>query len=254
MCEEKETNFLAYDASDAEHVSSPLASFPVRTLHEYTAQFDNVLGESVIGEASPDYFYSSLARSRIKEHFGNVRLLLILRNPADRLYSMYQAQVRDRRTEGKWQDFATDTSWLEKHRYLPYVSAYKADFSTEQLKVMLYEDLEHDVERFCADVYSWLGVSSEFKAATEAKHNLGGIPKNKTLHRLSQNQAFVRAARNLVPKAYWHHIQSLRRRNMQTAPALSHETRNQILSYYDADFDSLEALTGLDVRSAWKNN
>ena len=90
-------------------------------MQEYLAQSDHVGDEKIIGEASPDYLYSELATQNIFDLNPEIKLLAILRNPAERLYSMHQAQLRDLRTKRTWEDAIGDKEWLDKHRYVPHL-------------------------------------------------------------------------------------------------------------------------------------
>src|SRR5690606_23520638 len=60
----KEARFFCYDPDDPVHRAKSRAIFPVRTLEEYTALFDEVRGQVAIGEASPEYLRNSKAGAR----------------------------------------------------------------------------------------------------------------------------------------------------------------------------------------------
>ena len=90
-----------------------------------------------------------------------------------------------------------------------------------------------------------------FQPDTEAKHNLGGVPQNKLLHKLTQNRSLVSVARGIVPDSLWPAVQRLRRKNMQPAPALEHKDRQMVLDFYANDFDTLSELCEQDVATVW---
>lgn len=50
--------------------------------------------KKLTGEASPEYFHSYYAPSRIYHYLPNCKLILLLRNPIDRAYSHYCMRVR----------------------------------------------------------------------------------------------------------------------------------------------------------------
>jgi hypothetical protein len=85
----KETRYFTYDPENPDHVSKGYRVFPVQTMGEYLAQFAGVKDEVAIGEATPNYLISPHAPVRIKEIIPNVRLIFSLRNPVQRLYSLY---------------------------------------------------------------------------------------------------------------------------------------------------------------------
>jgi sulfotransferase family protein len=63
---------------------------------EYLAHFAGAHGERRIGEKSVWYLYSKRAAAEIKEFSPNARIIIMLRNPVDQMYSLYW----DRRFQG----------------------------------------------------------------------------------------------------------------------------------------------------------
>ena len=64
-------------------------SHPACTFDDYIQLFRNAEDENAIGEASPHYLY--LYRSTIptiKHYLGDVKIIIILRNPADRAFPL----------------------------------------------------------------------------------------------------------------------------------------------------------------------
>src|SRR5690606_12938329 len=56
---------------------------------EYLRLFENSRGFRAVGEGSVRYLYYKEAPARIHEKIPNVRLIAVLRNPIDRLYSHF---------------------------------------------------------------------------------------------------------------------------------------------------------------------
>ena len=77
----KETNFFS-------------SGHPIGTQDEYEAQFAGVRGERAIGEASVQYIASKNAAAQMRDQLPDVKLIAMLRNPADRAFSHYLMQSR----------------------------------------------------------------------------------------------------------------------------------------------------------------
>ena len=60
----------------------------------YRKVFDKVQNESAVGEASTSYLYDESAPKKIKEGLGLINIIIILRNPVEMSYSLYNHQVR----------------------------------------------------------------------------------------------------------------------------------------------------------------
>lgn len=76
----KEPNYFG---SDMNYKSSRL------TEEQYLSLFSDAKNEKRIGEASVWYLYSKLAASEIKEFCPSARIIIMLRNPVDMLYSLH---------------------------------------------------------------------------------------------------------------------------------------------------------------------
>ena len=50
--------------------------------------------QSIVGEATPTYLYSRNTAERIKKHFPNIKIILVLRNPVERAYSDFNYGVK----------------------------------------------------------------------------------------------------------------------------------------------------------------
>ena len=59
--------------------------------HVYLALFKDATDQRRIGEASPDHLYSAHASDAIGRQCQDARIIIMLRNPADMMYSMYWA-------------------------------------------------------------------------------------------------------------------------------------------------------------------
>src|SRR5262249_50413212 len=58
-------------------------------LHEYLAEFESCNGQHRVGEASVWYLSSCTAAREISEFTSDARILIMLRNPVDMLYSLF---------------------------------------------------------------------------------------------------------------------------------------------------------------------
>jgi len=74
----KETKFFLFDGDFT------------KGLPFYNSYFSNYKGQIAVGEFDPDYLLFPFTAKRIAETLGNaIKILVVLRNPADRAYSHY---------------------------------------------------------------------------------------------------------------------------------------------------------------------
>lgn len=249
----KEARFFCYDPDDPVHRAKSRAIFPVRTLEEYTALFDEVRGQVAIGEASPEYLRNSIAGARIHQLIPHARLIASLRNPVDRAYSEYMMKVRSGNELRSFEQVCREErEWLERNLYFNNLQRYTALFSRDQLKVILFEEMRDTPLAVVQDCFRFLGVDDRFVPDVERRHNTGGLPKNRMVYRLFSNSTLRRAARKWLPERVRTVVSRVKERGMVSLP-LAEETRQRLMKYFADDIGRLEELLGMDL-SIWRND
>src|SRR5690606_13433578 len=89
-----------------------------RGVQEYLKRHFSEANGKVAGEASPHYMCFDKCASRIHEHFPDVKLVAVLRNPIDRAYSHYRMALRRKREDRTFEEAITaliDRGPVEDH-------------------------------------------------------------------------------------------------------------------------------------------
>jgi hypothetical protein len=253
----KETRFFAFDNANPQHLENVPRIWPITTWEDYLKLFEGVTHERAIGEASPNYFGSRNAVIRIHEHLPHAKLIVSLRNPADRLYSEYCMACRDGTEKRPFiQAFREDkTKWWIISSF-PYenLKRYYELFSKSQLKWILFDDLKTDRAAVVRELFEFLQVDTSFTPDVSGIHNKGGIPSNKFLHRayqaLRHNQRIMRILKTCLPKSLAASAKTLEQRNLKKVQPLDPAVRNEIIDYYREDIEKLQDLLGRDL-SPW---
>ena len=223
----------------------------VSTRDEYLRLFDGVTSQTAVGEASPQYLNSPSAPRRIAADLPDVKLIVSLRNPADRAYSYYLGRIRGGHERGGVADaMRPGTYYVETSRYHPGLSRYFEQFDRSRIKVMLFDDLAEDAGAVVRDLYAFLGVDHTFAPDVSVHHNVGTVPRsiglNKTLLTARRVvRAFLPrrvAATGLVARAQ----QPL----LRPAEPLPSSLRRQLLDQFSDDIARTSALIGRDL-SHW---
>lgn len=184
----------------------------IKTWDHYKKLFDAVKNEKVVGEASADnLYYHDESIMYIKKYFGDVDILIILRNPIDRAFSSYLHLVRDGRECLSFEDALK----FEKERiaknwefiwhyasagfYFRQVKAYLNKFS--RVRIYLCEDLKNNAQELMKDVYSFLSVDTGFCPNLGTRYNVSEIPKYEWLQQFMNNPSFIKTIISLVANA-----------------------------------------------------
>jgi hypothetical protein len=234
----------------------------VTNLDTYQSLFQSASVEKAIGEASTSSLIVPDAAKRIKKYTPNVKLIAILRNPAERAYSSFLHLRRDGREVTE--DFRKalqkeaariDNNWGCLWRYTQIgfyhqqLKPYYELFDSQQIRVYLYEDLKNNPSLFFKDIFEFLNVDTNFIPNTTIKNNVSGIPKSRLLHNVLHSKNTIRSIIGpLVPK----YLRIKLREHNLSKPQLSVMIKNDLLEIFKEDILSLQSLINRDL-SHWLN-
>lgn len=138
----------------------------------YERFFDGAAPGQLCGEASPGYICHPQAAERIFRLLPNVKLILTVREPIARAYSQYWD---NRRHLSEWRTFEEvvehyldDTyqpgkpGYFSRGVYIRYIQRYLEFFPSEQLLILVFEDLRADPRAFYRRIFEFLGVDTGF--------------------------------------------------------------------------------------------
>lgn len=241
----REPRYFARAGADP---SSPV----IWTRDAYEQLFDGVTTERAIGEASPQYLNHPTAVDEIAAVLPDAKLIVSLRNPADRAYSSYLGRLiagSERRSPEEV--LQPGTSYIESGFYFPALSRYFERFDRERIKVILFDDLIRDAQAVVRELFAFLEVDSSIEVDTDAKHGSAAAPRS-----VRANAAFwkaVEVVRAMVPPSMRGtglagRAHALLRRRPEP---LSREIRARLLAAFRDDIARTEALIERDL-SHWK--
>ena len=150
------------------------------------------------GEASVTYIASPESASWIKDTLGDVKIIAILRDPAERAWSLYKWMImegvedaktfedalvleplrlahEERRFKPAVQQFFPDYLYFQTGLYAAQISRYLKVFGKERVKIFLFEDFIRAQLSVCRDIFQFLNVDPEFVPRL-GQHNVSVIP------------------------------------------------------------------------------
>lgn len=228
---------------------------------DYQRLFQPVRSQTAVGEASPGYLWSESAARNIHGKIPDAKILLILRNPADRAFSQYLHQVTVggiRLTfrqqlhaclQNRSRRFSLQYPMLEFGLYHSQLTRFLEFFPRHNICIHLYDEYCADVAATVASVFRFLGVDDTFTPNTSQRYLELSVPRlagvSHALRKLGIWQGVKRltppqllpAARRLVFKP---------RCNLAIEP----QDRQYLMDYYAEDIGKLETLLNRDL-SAW---
>ena len=235
----------------------------ITSIDKYLDLFKGVTTEIAIGEASPAYIHVPGTAERIQRLIPNVKLIAILRHPAERAFSSFlhlkregyepldfgQALIEEsNRTSKNWEFL-----WQYKGLgfYYEQLNQYYRVFDQTQIRVYLYDDLQENPENLMRDIFEFLNVDSSFVPDTSKKINTSGIPKSKKLKEFLGKPDYVKSLlKPFFPKKLRKNlVYYLQQKNLQR-PSISLDQRTHLTREYHADILKLQGLIKRDL-SHW---
>lgn len=150
--------------------------------------------ESVVGEATTGHMQHPPSARRMAETVPDAKLVFILRDPVERIYSHYRFHRQSGRLRPD-EDFSIlirneDSDWradqVENGLYYKHLTRYERHFDRSQMKVLLLNDLKSDATAVFRGLYEFVGVSPAFLPDLSQAYNKGGMPKHERLYRVLQ--------------------------------------------------------------------
>ena len=266
----KEPGFFAYEGQTVQ-LAGPedQARFERRVIAErrpYEALFDGVTTEKAWGEASVAYLYLPGAAERIRRYAPEMRLIAILRHPADRAFSSYWHMRRDGRellptfeealeAEEARIQAGWDYIWhyVRLGFYYEQLRRYYDLFPAAQMAVFLFDEFKSDPAGTVRAVCRFLEIDDSFTPDTSVQYNVSGVPRLRRLHQFVSRPNRVKGAlRPFVPLAARRKIGTqLKSWNVNgRKPVVAAQTRQQLQAIYREDILRLQTLIDKDL-SGW---
>lgn len=272
MATRKEPNFFGLENVDIDSYEiEESRQYHLDSVYEKDAYLELYKGarpDQVTGEISNMYLYSDSAYLNIQKHCPNAKLIAMLRQPADRLYSRYLHLLRDEKLpEDPWEElFNRDTIWWKRpdlvHEgyYFRHLLNYYKIFPKENIKVFLYDDFRANPDAVLNEMFDFIGVEKNLSIDTDLVVNKSGRRKRSLFnYLLGQDGLMVMLFRGLFPgihrrmsrnKNVIKYLNKARNKHIITEK-ISEDLRNRIThEIYAEDINKLSQLIGRDL-SRW---
>ncbi len=260
----RETNFFALEGQRPAFAGpgddTAVNAHSITDWQAYTALFAAAATEQRAGECAPLYLYHPEAPERIHRRLPDARLVVLLRNPAERAYASYLHLVRDgRETVSSFEEalalerdrIAAGWEHLWHYREMGYYGAqltrYGERFASERLHIVSYDRFSADTLRVVQEVFAFLGVDPAFAPDLSRRPNRSGVPRSRWLHRAFRSGPLRRAARVLVPASRKGAVERSFQQAMLRRPPMPVAVRANLLAGYRDDLRLLQASTGFDT-------
>jgi hypothetical protein len=228
---------------------------------DYLKLFQNVRTEKAIGEASVCYLWSTTAAEAIRTKIPDAKIIMILRDPADRAFSQYLENLASGRILNSFREQIQSSvvckdkklramhPFLELGLYHDQVKRFLERFPKERVRVLLYDEVQAQQTQSLVNIFRFLNVDSTFEPDTSRKYLEPRIPRSVATNRFLQRSGVWQHVRALIPRDLEPQLRNLifRRRS---SLLMNSEDRQFLVDYYKEDILKLSGILGRDV-TAW---
>jgi len=238
-------------------------------LSYYKNLFENCRCGQKIGEFTPDYLNSQKAAKRIKYHFPDVKLIACLRNPIHRALSHYNYIIHkypSLKNDKMSNVVQKERRFIDEGLYFNNLKKYFEVFNAEQIKILIFEEVINDPQKYIKELYEFLGVDKEFvppslnkkvnktvvynlkypvirKLLKSIKNTVLSVPYGEKINkRIKKSKLDNKIMSKMLDKQ---EITAFRQN-------ITPEERKYLTSLFQDDIVRLEGLLGRDL-SIWKN-
>jgi sulfotransferase family protein len=233
-----------------------------RGLQWYSNLFGDYPTDVPAGEMAPTYFSNTIARERIKHDIPDCRIIVTLREPAARLYSLYKlirsgSHPAEDTFDGYWR-FQIDCG-ADPCNYAAQLKRWQATFGKSQVLVKFYEDLNANSQAYLDSICDFVGarrIALDQTAGAGAKvYSAPSAASSSAISRRSYeivDWARRHGARQLIAIGRRSPLWKLMRgKFVEEFPPLSEESAEDIRAMMLPETEELERLTGRDLTN-WK--
>jgi hypothetical protein len=160
-----------------------------RGLDWYEGLFSHCAACNAIGEVTPTYFAKPHTLRRIAAHYPDIRLVIILRNPVERLITHYGMFIENgSRARDIYEALDMHEALYRASNYAAHLPVLFDLFDPEQIHIMIYEELfAHDRsrQRHLYELARFLGVNADEMVSRDIAEKIRetrGPPKSRLLY------------------------------------------------------------------------
>jgi len=251
---------------------------------------DKARNIKLVGEINPLITFNFNAK-RVYNNFGpDLKLIFIMRNPVNRLYSGFKMgmlwgacfqnpkdNLLDENSFSKLKDLyfeyeqETDKLHLKKQfplikrgLYYKHIKNYLKYFPIENMKFIIFEEFIKDPKKNCEEIYEFLGLRKPKNIDYTIKANTGNrsprnifsisfgrIWINYCWQWISKNLPYMnKTMSKLLDNIYWKMFDLISKKDEKNY-FIDDNLRKELEDYYREDKEKLEKLLGIDLTDLW---
>ena len=280
MSDVKEPHFFCSDFhQQSDQYYQNQIFFKYRDINSYLKLFSKADSFKMVGEASIHYLYSKFAAKEIYEFNPKAKIIIMLREPVDWLYSLHNQflnvnieeekdfvqalTLQEKRKQGhNIPNRVICPSWLyysDKVKYYEQVKRFYDVFNPSQIKVIIFEDWRNNNSKVYKDILNFLEVNNK----TEPQYksiNARSTPRFKPLNKILYSPSVTKIAQDIIPYSLYEFITKKvidkylfkQVKKDSNSLILSEESKHIMLLDFKQEVVKISNLLNMDLIEKWK--
>jgi Sulfotransferase family len=213
------------------------------------------------GEASPFYLRSLDAAKNIAQFRPDTRIIVVLRDPIERLLSHYAMEVRDARIPEPIELAIQEELQALKLGQLPFhglldsglygqgISRFLEYFSIEQILMLDFAELS-DTQRLTSDIADFLRIDPTGFGSGVKNHNESLAARSPIVNRLIAQSGIKALIRMVVPKNIIEALKPIYYQPKARKNLMDEKRHQELLDFFRDDVRQLKNIVG-DKKLTW---
>lgn len=264
----KELYFFTFMDAPPNYIHKWWKDDVVSTFDNYITYFESARETHVIGEVCTTYlFHYADTIKNIKRVYGekykDLKIIIILRNPAEVAYSMFMMKIRDNQepihdfreaikpdviTERIRNRWAVDFDYPSIGMYYESVNAFMKEFPN--IRIFLYDDFSRDNLDVVKEIFDFLGVDRGFVPNLETRYNISGKSRFGPINAMVSNYYLKKFIKGFIPMGILQKLKSRVSKSILEKEDMPTDIRKELMKYYEDNIVCLQKLINKDL-SKW---
>jgi hypothetical protein len=231
---------------------------------DYLKHYSQCSNERAIGDISPSYASYPECLEKIRQKLGDIKVIVLIRDPINRAFSNYLHLVREKRETLSFEDALKKEQERQKLGYGDFWRYTYNSFYCDKIKalknvfsdvmIIPFEDFIDKKELYLIDFFDFIEVNNEYIPQNmNEKFNEGGMVKDNLftsfLHGRSQIKDFVK---KILPIDYSQLKTKVLKKFKEPNPEISENTIQYLTHFFQNDVLRLKEEFNVDI-SLWRN-
>lgn len=271
MSETKEPHFFGFDL--------PYSKLRFNNnINKYLKLFSQASSEKYVGEASTRYLVSKTAAKEIKKFSPKAKIIVMLRNPVDQMYSIHNqtylngtetisdfVRALDAEKERKKHKLKSEMEQLlyrENAKYYKQVKRYLDTFGKTNVHIIIFDEFKKNTKMEYQKVLDFLSINPNIKInfnkiTTDKLRNSSKKPRSmflqKIMHVWTSKPRTMLIIANAIPKSlrvsFYNYLRELNTIYEERDP-LPNKLRKKLTKEFEPEIKKLEKLLNINL-SKW---